>query len=112
MQLHASTGVAAGRHCLQLAVQVCSCMPFQSSSCRPHFHVTKHFAPFMAQAAKEAVPEVVSTLAIMKRRQRLLISAEVPLVTILCMVRCRQLCMPAIHEDRIQLCFSSYLSRI
>ena len=42
----------------------------------------------MAQAAKEAVPEVVSTLAIMKRRQRLLISAEVPLVTVLCMVRC------------------------
>jgi hypothetical protein len=40
----------------------------------------------MVQAAKEAVPEVVSTLAIMKRRQRLLISAEVPLVSILCMV--------------------------
>ena len=41
----------------------------------------------MLQAAKEAVPEVVSTLAIMRRRQRLLISAEIPLVTVLCLVR-------------------------
>ncbi len=38
------------------------------------------------QAAKEAVPEVVSTLAIMRRRQRLLISAEIPLITALCFV--------------------------
>ena len=35
------------------------------------------------QAAKEAVPDVVSSLAIARRRQRLLISADIPLISAL-----------------------------
>ena len=84
LQLHASALVAAHAVLSSIGCKLLAWSPRSlqlptAGSCRS--------TPRMAQAAKEAVPDVVSTLAIMKRRQRLLISAEFPLITVLCMVR-------------------------
>lgn len=90
MQLRADTDVAAGCFCLRwlFDLQLHVGTAPKDGNCPTRTQRHQASVPLLAQAAKEAVPDVVSTLAIMKRRQRLLISAEVPLVSILCMVRC------------------------